>query len=68
MPFFLLNHIAPEEEKSLEVEEFSSRSTDQDGRQKEEAARKVDERKTVIKRCSTFACSRSVILLYWNCI
>ena len=66
--FSLSNHIAPEEEKSLEVEEFSSRSTDQDGRQKEEAARKVDERKTVIKRCSSFACSRSVIPLYWNYI
>ena len=52
MPFFLLNHIAPEEEKSLEVEEFSSRSTDEDDREKEGAARKVDERKTVIKRCS----------------
>ena len=59
--FFLSNHIAPEEEKSLEVEEFSSRSTDQDGRQKEEAARNVDERKTVIKRCSSFACNCSVI-------
>ena len=61
MPFFLSNHIAPEEEKSLEVEEFSSRSTDQDVLQKEEAARNVDERKTVIKRCSSFACSRSFI-------
>ena len=66
MPFFLSNHIAPEEEKSLEVEEFSSRSTDPDGRQKEEAARNVDERKTVIKRCSSFACSRSVIPRWWN--
>ena len=64
--FSLSNHIAPEEEKSLEVEEFSFRSTDQDGRQKEEAARKVDERKTVIKRCSSFACNHSVIPLYWN--
>ena len=45
MPFFSSNHIAPEEDKSLEVEEFSSRSTDPDGRQKEEAARKVDEKK-----------------------
>ena len=61
MPVLLSNHIAPEEEKSLEVEEFSSRSTDQDVRQKEEAARNVVEKKTVIKRCSSFACSRSVI-------
>ena len=55
--FFSSNQIAPEEEKSLEVEEFYSRSTDQDDRQKEETARKLDERKTVIKRCSSFSCN-----------
>ena len=50
MPVLLSYHIAPVEERSLEVEEFSSRSTDQDVRQKEEAARNVDERKTFLSK------------------